>query len=57
VWNLPLDVAFRDFAQLARWEYQKMGSQPQFTVEGQTKDITAAIQAKPDVLVLPRHFL
>jgi ABC-type sugar transport system substrate-binding protein len=51
VWNLPLDVAFSDFAQLAGWEYQKVGSQPQFTVEGETKDVTAAIQAKPDVLV------
>ena len=52
VWNLPLDVAFHDVAKMAGWEFQKVASQPAFTVEGMTKDITAAIQAKPDVLIV-----
>ena len=52
VWNLPLDVAFNDVAELAGWEFQKVATQPAFTVEGMTKDITAAIQAKPDVLIV-----
>ena len=52
VWNLPLDVAFNDVAELAGWDFQKVATQPAFTVEGMTKDITAAIQAKPDVLIV-----
>ena len=52
VWNLPLDVAFNDVAKLAGWEYQKVASQPAFTVEGNTKDITTAIAARPDVLIV-----
>ncbi len=52
VWNLPLDVAFNDVAELAGWEFQKVASQPAFTVEGNTKDITNALAAKPDVLIV-----
>ena len=52
VWNLPLDVAFHDVAKMTGWEFQKVASQPAFTVEGMTKDITTAIQAKPDVLIV-----
>ena len=52
VWNLPLDVAFHDVAALAGWEFQKVATQPAFTVQGMTKDITDAIQAKPDILIV-----
>ena len=52
VWNLPLDVAFHDVAELAGWEFQKVGTQPAFTVQGNTKDINDAIQARPDVLIV-----
>ena len=52
VWNLPLDAAFNDVAKMAGWEFRKVASQPAFTVEGMTKDITAAIQARPDFLIV-----
>lgn len=52
VWNLPLDVAFHDVAAMAGWEYQKVATQPAFTVQGNTKDITDALTARPDVLIV-----
>ena len=52
VWNLPLDVAFTDWAELAGWEYQKVASQPAFTPQGMAKDITDALAAQPDVLIV-----
>ena len=51
-WNLFVDVGFRDFAEMAGWEYQKIGVPgAAYSVEANVNQIKLAIQAKPDVLI------